>query len=198
MNKQDKLTSKDLITIAIFSVIFALLVGVTSFIGLIPSVYPFVVGIQMIPGGIVWMYLRAKVPKKGSIIIQSIVIVLVLLLFGSFWPSLLGVIVGGVIAEIITLSRGYRSFAADTIGYAVYTVCLTICANLPPLIAYDYYYTYAVQSGGMDPAYMEQMMAFLTGPVFAISLAVGAAGGIAGAFLGRKVMKKHFERAGIV
>lgn len=192
----NKLTAKDLVTIAIFSVIFALMMGGLSFIGMVPVIYPFTVGIVLIPCGIVWMYLRAKVPKKGAIIIQSIVIALILLLFGSFWPSLVGVVSGGVIAELITMSRGYKSFRMNTLGYMIYGICLAVCANLPPLIARDYYYAYSI-AGGMDPIYMEEMMAFLTGPVFAAGLIVAAIGAVFGTFLGKKIMKKHFERAGI-
>ena len=42
------------------------------------------------------------------------------------------------------------------------------------------------------------MMAFLTGPVFVAGLVVAAAGAALGALLGKKMMKKHFMRAGIV
>lgn len=196
MNNKDKLTAKDLVTTAIFSVVFALLMGVLSFIGMVPVIYPFTVGIVLIPCGIVWMYLRAKVPKKGAIIIQSVVIALISLVFGVFWPSLLGVVAGGVIVELVMMSRRRTSFRMNMIGYAIYGVCLAVCANLPPLIARDYFYDYSM-AAGMDPVYTEQLMAFLTGPMFAAGLVVAAIGAVIGALLGKHMLKKHFERAGI-
>ena len=85
----------------------------------------------------------------------------------------------------------------DLLGYMSYGIFVSIAANLPPIIARDYYYSYYTASG-MDPTYMEQMMDFLTGPVFVAGLVVAAAGAALGALLGKKMMKKHFMRAGIV
>ena len=197
MNNVEKLTAKDLITIAIFSVIFALMFGGLSFVGMIPVIYPFTTGIILIPCGIVWMYLRVKVPKKGSILVQTVIMALIQLLFGSFWPGIVCILVGGAVAELVTKSRGYKSFKMILFGYMSYSIFVSIAANLPPIIAGDYYYTYYT-AAGMDPAYMEQMMAFLTGPVFVAGLVVAAAGAALGALLGKKMMKKHFMRAGIV
>jgi energy-coupling factor transport system substrate-specific component len=193
MNNIEKLTAKDLITTAIFSVIFALMFGGLSFVGMIPVVYPFTAGIILIPCGIVWMYLRVKVPKKGSILVQSVVMALIQLLFGSFWPAIVCVIAGGAVAELVTMSRGYKSFKMDLLGYMSYSVFVAVAANLPPIVARDYYYTYYT-AVGMDPAYMEKMMAFLTGPVFVAGLVVAVIGAALGALLGRKMMKKHLRR----
>lgn len=197
MSNLEKLTAKDLITTAIFSVLFALLFGGLSFIGMVPVLYPFTAGIILIPCGIIWIYLRVKVPKKGSILVQSIVMALIQLLFGSFWPAIVCVVAGGAVAELITMSRGYKSFRADMLGYMAYSIFMAVGANLPPIVARDYYFTYYT-AAGMDPAYMEQMMAFLTGPVFAAGLITAVVGAALGALLGRKMMKKHFERAGII
>ena len=96
MNNEEKLTSKDLITIAIFSVVFALMFGGLSLVGMIPVIYPFTTGIILIPCGIVWMYLRVKVPKKGSILVQTVIMALIQLLFGSFWPGIVCILAGAL------------------------------------------------------------------------------------------------------
>ena len=197
MNNTEKLTAKDLVTIAIFSVIFALMFGGLSFVGMIPVIYPFTAGILLIPCGIVWMYLRVKVPKKGSIMVQIVIMALIQMLFGSFWPGIVCMLAGGAVAELVTMSRGYKSFRMDLIGYMCYSVFVAVAANLPPIIAKDYYYSYYV-AAGMDAAYLEKMMAFLTGPIFFAGLIVAVIGAALGALVGRKMMKKHFERAGIV
>ena len=155
MNNVEKLTAKDLITIAIFSVIFALMFGGLSFVGMIPVIYPFTTGIILIPCGIVWMYLRVKVPKNGSILVQTVIMALIQLLFGSFWPGIVCILAGGAVAELVTKSRGYKSFKMILFGYMSYSIFVSIAANLPPIIASDYYYTYYT-AAGMDPAYMEQ------------------------------------------
>jgi len=73
----NKLRAKDLITTAIFTVVTAIIFFVGSMVfGMIPVTYPFLVGIIAIPGGIIWEYMRVKVPKRFSIMIQSIVTIL--------------------------------------------------------------------------------------------------------------------------
>ena len=59
------------------------------------------------------------------------------------------------------------------------------------------YYRALMGSNNIDPSYMESMLSFVTPQTFAAIAAVTIVGALIGAFLGRTVFKKHFERAGI-
>lgn len=193
-SEKQGLTTRDLITLAVFSVIFSIIMTAVNFIGAIPVLHPFAAGIAMIPGGIVWMYLRVKVPKPGGIVIQCAILALLMLVLGGIWLLILGMVVGGVLAELITQPRK-KSYTRMTLGMIVYGLCSTLCANLPPLVARDYYYNACVTN--MDPALVNEIIAFMTGPIVAASLVVSVVCCLIGAYLGRRMLKKHFERAGI-
>jgi energy-coupling factor transport system substrate-specific component len=191
---KEKLTTRDLITLAVFSVIFSLIILACNFIGAIPILHPFAMGIALIPAGIVWMYLRVKIAKPGAIVIQVSVLALIMIALGSIWLLTLGMVIGGVLAEIITQARK-KSYRKITIGYIVYGICSTACANLPPLVARDYFYNASVTN--MDPALLNEIIGFMTGPIVAASIVVSIICSLLGAYIGRRMLKKHFERAGI-
>ncbi|MDR1422896.1 MAG: MptD family putative ECF transporter S component [Coriobacteriales bacterium] len=194
----NKLRAKDLITTGIFTVVFTLIVMVVSLtLGMIPVVYPFIVAIGMIPCGIVWAYMRAKVPKRFGILIQCTVLALFLLLTGMGWYGVLGVFVGGVLAEIIAGIGNYRSFKLTVLSYAVFGLCFDLGGFLVILLAGDYYYKNSIALGA-DTAYMDALMNFMSGPVLAVACVLTVIGAVVGMLLGKAMLKKHFVKAGIV
>jgi energy-coupling factor transport system substrate-specific component len=194
----DKLRAKDLITIAIFSVIFIVVYMVCALpTGLIVQLYPFCAGIAMIPCGIVWAYLRTKAPKPLAILIQGVIFAVLVFIMGSGWFVSVGVFAGAVLAELFARIGKYKSFKWNTVGYAAFAVCLNLGMFAIILFARDYYYHFCIESG-MTPEYMEELMAFVTGPLLALSSVLSAVGAVAGMLLGRVFLKKHFVKAGIV
>jgi energy-coupling factor transport system substrate-specific component len=194
----NKLKAQDLITTGIFTVVFTLIVMVISLtLGMIPVVYPFIVAIGMLPCGIVWAYMRAKVPKRFCILIQCTVLSLFLLLTGMGWYGVLGVFVGGVLAELIAGIGKYKSFKLTVLSYAAFGLCFELGGFLVILLTGDYYYENSIALGA-DTAYMDALMKFISGPVLAAACALTIVGAVAGMLLGRAFLKKHFEKAGIV
>jgi energy-coupling factor transport system substrate-specific component len=194
----NKLKAKDLITLGIFTVLFTLVVMVVSLtLGMIPVVFPFIVAIGMIPCGIIWAYLRAKVPKRFCIFIQCTVLALFLLLTGMGWYGVVGVFVGGVLAEIIAGIGGYKSFKLTVISYAVFGLCFDLGGFLIILLAGDYCYENSIKLGA-DTTYMDTLMNFMGGPVLATACVLTVIGAVIGMLLGRAILKKHFVKAGIV
>jgi energy-coupling factor transport system substrate-specific component len=194
----NKLRAKDLITIAIFSVIFIVVYMVCALpTGLIVQLYPFCAGIAMVPCGIVWAYLRTKAPKPLAILIQGVIFAVIVFIMGSGWFVSVGVFVGAVLAELFARIGGYKSFKWNTVGYAAFAVCFNLGMFAIILFARDYYYNFCIESG-MTPEYMEELMDFVTGPLLALSSVLSAIGAVVGMLLGRVFLKKHFVKAGIV
>jgi energy-coupling factor transport system substrate-specific component len=136
-----RLNAKDLITLGIFTVVFTLIVMVVAMtLGMIPVVFPFIVPIGMVPCGIVWAYLRAKVPKRFCILIQCTVLALFLLITGMGWYGVLGVFTGGIAAELIAGLGKYKSFKLTILSYAAFGLCFELGGFLVILLAGDYYY----------------------------------------------------------
>jgi energy-coupling factor transport system substrate-specific component len=193
-----KLVSRDLISIAIFSVIIqVVLFVIAAVLGMIVPLYPFATTIDGLICGIVYMYLRAKAPKHWAILLQAAVNALLLFLFGTLWTMPAGILIGGLIAEFISRPKGNRSFLFNTTGYCVYMLGFTLGSYAPIVFAKEWYVEY-ITGSGMPIGYAEEIFALLNGPLFYGVLVLSVAGSIAGAFLGRAMLKKHFEKAGIV
>jgi energy-coupling factor transport system substrate-specific component len=195
---QNRLRAKDLITIAIFSVVFIVVYMACALpTGLIVQLYPFCAGIAMIPCGIVWAYLRTKVSKPLALLIQGAVFAVLVFIMGSGWFVSVGVFVGAILAELCARVGRYKSFKWNTVGYAAFAVCFNLGMFAIILFARDYYYDFCIASG-MTPEYMEALLNFVSGPVLALSCALSVVGAVIGMLLGRVFLKKHFIKAGIV
>ncbi len=193
-----KLVSRDLITIAIFSVLFTLcLFVVAGVLGIFPLTMIFYGLVGGIPCGVIYMYMRAKTPKRGAIILQALLVAIILFGLGTMWTFALGTVIGGLLAEAISTSGAYQSLKKNTAGYIVFMVCLWSGQIAPMLLMRDYYLAYSLQTG-MSAEYIDTMLGFLSAPVFMAALIGTGIGAWLGALLGQKLLKKHFERAGML
>jgi energy-coupling factor transport system substrate-specific component len=194
----DKLKARDLITIAVFTALsLVVYFAIAALMWMIAPLYPFCVAAAMMPVGILWAYLRAKVPKRFSILVQAVLLSIIVFFLGSGWFATAGLLVGGVLAELLSGAGSYRSFKWNTAGYAVFSVSNNLGVFAIILLAKDYYFDFSVQSG-MDAAYMNELIGLVSGPVLFLSCALTALSAGLGMLLGRMFSKKHFERAGIV
>lgn len=193
-----KLASRDLISIAIFSVLFTIcLFLVAAVMGILPVTMIFYGVVGSVPCGVIYMYMRAKTPKRNAILIQAVLVAMILFLMGTMWTFAAGTLIGGALAEIISASGAYRSFRKNTIGYVVFMACLWAGQIAPMIMARNAYMDYVVQTG-MSAEYIDTMLTFLSVPVFVVGLAGTGVGALLGALFGRKLLKKHFEKAGIL
>ena len=84
----DKMKAKDYITLGIFTVLFFAVVMVCIFASAATVVtFAFGSAIAAIPGGIIYMLMRAKVPKAGSVLLSGVVIGLIEFLIGAGWSA---------------------------------------------------------------------------------------------------------------
>ena len=89
----DKMKAKDFITLGIFTVLFFAVVMVCIFASAATVVtFAFGSAIAAIPGGIIYMLMRAKVPKAGSVLLSGVVIGLIEFLIGAGWAVAVGFI----------------------------------------------------------------------------------------------------------
>ena len=94
-----KMKLKDVIFIAIFSVLFfAVMLVAVALLGSTPVTFFFTHGVGAVPCGIIYMYVRAKVPRKGSVLLMCTLVALIAFCLGITWPSALGLLIGGIYA----------------------------------------------------------------------------------------------------
>lgn len=193
-----KMKAKDFITLGIFTVLFFVVVMVCIFASAATVVtFAFGAAIAALPGGIIYMLMRAKVPKAGSILLSGVVIGLIEFLIGAGWAVAVGFIAGAVIAELLARIGQYKNFWLNTIGYSLYMSCFALGTYLPMVIMTSYVDDMST-SNGVDAAYLTDLHNLMNSKMVVIIVLVTFVAGIIGALIAKGLFKKHFQKAGIM
>ena len=196
--QEKRLKAKDFINTGIFSVIFLVFffISITA-MSLVPVTQPFGVALCALIAGPVYMLLRAKSPKAGGILLFGGVFSAVMFATGTGWPMPLGIMVGAVIAELVTLGARRTSLWRNGIGYVILMVGAAI-GSYTPLLTMKQYYLDVSASNDVSGDFMAQLMAFISGPVLIAAFAATAVCAVLGVLLARSMFKKHFIKAGLI
>ncbi len=195
--EKKKLTAKDFITVGIFT---AIILVVEFACGILGYIHPYIVAsyVVMIPlaGSIPMMLFYSKVEKFGMITIMSILIAIMMFLLGMGYLGAPLVVLAGVIADLIAKSGGYKSFKKIVISHGIF--CLWVCANYIPVVVTAKSYRQGLLDEGYSAEYCDNLFRAVNSKTLAVLLIVCFVFGCIGAFVGKAVVKKHFEKAGIV
>ena len=189
----EKMNVRDYITAAIMYVLmFLVYAGVGAPIGMTVAGSLFVFAACAVVWGTIFILLFTKVNKKG-----------VVLLFGLIWAAMqlmsfggvaIVIAIGAVIAELLWDKLDRRKFSTMLLCFTVQVIFLYLGMTLPLIFMKDMYL--AAVSAYAD--LYSTVFDMLIGPMFFVGLAATVVGCIVGAFLGKLLLKKHFEKAGIV
>ena len=194
MKNDAKLKGKDLINIGIYAAIYCVIMTAVAMLGFIPIMMPMLCVIVPLVGGIPYMLFLTKVDKFGMITIYSIIVGLFLWVTGmGYWPFIFGIIFG-FIADFVAKKGSYKSGMKDILSSGIFN--LVIFGNFVPLIINADEYFKTRQSFSED--YVNELSQIMGHSWLMPALAVASVVfGILGGMLGKRVLKKHFEKAGI-
>jgi len=196
MNEK-KLQAKDFITIGIFT---ALLFVVEFACGMLGFIHPYIVAafVVLIPlvGSVPMMLFYTKIEKFGMLSIMSVLLAIIMFVTGMGYLGAPLIIAAGVIADLIAGSGGYKSFKKTIISYGVF--CLWICANYFPVVVSADSYRKNLIDGGYSVEYCDNLFRAINSKTIAVLLVLCFVFGCVGALIGKAIVKKHFEKAGIV
>ena len=184
---------KDLINIGIFSAIYFVIVFIIAMLGMIPIFLPLLSVLVPIFGGIPFMLFLTRVKKFGMIWIMSIIMGIMMLLTGMSWPPLAVSLFSGLLAELVYRSGNYKSAAKAVITNGVFS--LWVAANYLPLFFNAEKYWASRQNYGQD--YIDTVTKLMPPWMCPVTFIAAFVCGIIGGLLGKALMKKHFEKAGI-
>ena len=197
MSTNNKLQAKDFITIGIFT---ALLFVVEFACGMLGFIHPYIVAsyVVMIPivGSIPMMLFYTKINKFGMLSIMSVLLAIIMFVMGMGYLGAPLIIASGVIADLIAKSGRYKSFKKTVISYGVF--CLWICANYFPVVVTADSYREGLLESGYSAEYCDNLFRAINSKTIIVLLILCFVFGCLGAFIGKAVVKKHFEKAGIV
>ena len=190
------LTIKDLVTTGIFSAIFLVftMIGGIFFAPNPVLTFYMPMGAALLCGP-VYLLMIAKVQKRWSVTILGIVMGIIWFVTGMHWAFSLGYIGMGIIADLVAGAGDYRNKAVNLLSYM--------------LMSLGSVYTYVVffidpqgwastmLENGTEQSYIDTMSASAPSWLLAViiigTLAIAAFSG----WIGGKLMKKQFEKAGI-
>jgi energy-coupling factor transport system substrate-specific component len=197
VTNNNKLKAKDFITVGIFT---AIIFVVEFACGMLGYIHPFIVAsyVIMIPlvGAIPMMLFYTKVQKFGMITIMSVLIAIIMFVTGMGFLGAPLIILAGVVADLIAKSGKYKSFKKTMFSYGVF--CLWICANYFPVVITAEDYRKNLVDGGYSAEYCNNLFLAINYKTIGILLVLCFVFGLIGAVIGKAVVKKHFEKAGIV
>lgn len=192
----NKLQAKDLINIGLFTVLYFVIGCCVAIpIGMIPIFLPVLGALWGVITGIPFMLFLTKVKTFGMVTIMGILSGLLMGLTGmGFWGVLTGAVFG-VLGDLMMKSGAYKSMKKNSFGYAVFS--LWMIGTYIPMY-------FMVEQSKVDFAsqfneeYAEKVMSVMPMWSFVLVAASIFLFSFLGAFLGKKLLKKHFAKAGIV
>jgi len=191
---ENKLKTKDLITAGIFGAMYLVVLMVTvTLVGFIPITYilaPFFVGITCAP---VYLLYVMKVRKMGAVFILSVLVALLISsasVVAGAWAVLCGLIAEGIIR--IGMYQSKKHFAASFLVFA----CSTVGPFLLILFMKNSYLTLTAKYYGQE--YADTLNALTPPLIIIVLIMLAIVGGLIGTRFAYRILKKHFEKAGVV
>lgn len=195
---KDRLSIRDLITIGLLSLLLKLVITIVPLaLYLYPPTFPFGVAVAAIPGGIIGMLLLARTSKPGTILVWGGALALVMLVmgYGLIPPAI--VVAATIPSELLWRALGRSRFVAMAAGYSSLIAGLTVGFYAPYAFLREKTMADSLAIGS-DPAALAAAIRLVTPGTVPILAVIAFGGAWLGAVWGRRVLRKHFERAGKV
>ncbi len=192
-----KLTAKDFITIGIFT---AILFVIEMAVGMTGYIHPYIVAgyVVLLPlvSGIPMMLYYTKVEKFGMLTIMSVLMAIIMFVTGMGYLGAPLIVIAGLIADLVARSGGYKSFKKTVISNGF--MSLWVCANYFPILVSAESYRKSLVEGGFSEEYADNLFRAINIKTIGVLVVICFLCGMAGAVIGKKAVRKHFEKAGIV
>ena len=199
MNRDiNKLQTRDFISVGIFSLIYAAVAFIIGGVAqMTPLTFPFMPMVVALFTGTVFMLYAAKIPKRGAITILGVIAGILLFITGMFWMMSAFFVAFGIIADLICASGQFKSFKRYMAAYCLLALA-PMGAYVPMVVMPAQFDEFMSKKGdvssfaGVIDAIGAQWWAI---PLMTLGTIICA---LIGGYIGKKLLKKHFEKAGIV
>ena len=190
------LTVKDLVTVGIFSALFLVfaLVGGIFFAPNPVLTFYMPVGSALLCGP-VYLLMLARVQKRWAAAILGALLCIVWFVTGMHWAMALGYLVMGIAADLAAGIGSYRSRKLNSLSYILLSLGGT--ASYLVFFADPDGWARTMLGNGTEQSYIDAMRSTGTVWIMVVMLAGTILAAAVSAFIGCKMLKKQFEKAGI-
>lgn len=192
MKNADKMTVRDYIAIAILLVLHYVVYSCSMPLGMTVVGSLFTYAFSGLFLGIIYTLMCTKINKKGAPLIYGLGLALVQAM--QFWVVGLVMGLGGIAAENIWEKLGRKKANTIMICYTVQLTFLYLGMVLPLIFLKEMYLKTLSAYAELYTGVYEVACGYM----FFVALFATIVSSIIGGFIGKKVLKKHFEKAGIV
>lgn len=194
MNKG--LSVKDLVTTGIFTaLVFVFILIGGMFFATNPVLTFFMPAGSGLLAGPAFLLMIAKVQKRWSLSIMGVVIGILWFVTGMHWAFVLGYLFMAIVADFVAGAGKYRSKKLNSLAYILFSLGSTGTYIL--FFVDPNGWAQTMLGNGTEQSYIDTMQATAnTGILIAMFAAVLITSAIS-AFVGCKLLKKQFEKAGI-
>ncbi len=193
---KEKFEIKDLITVGVFTALYFVVTFLVACLGFIPIFMAIMPLIGPIFSGIPLMLYFSKIKHFGMVTITSVIIAILMFIFGHPYPIFVFCIGAGLITELVLRAGRYESIKHCVVGSATFSLWL-----LGMVIAFFFSFResyFASLVDGYGQEYVDKMMSYTPNWMFFAMILMCLVGGTIGGLLGAKVLKKHFRKAGMI
>lgn len=198
LSGREKLKGKDLITIGIFSAIYFVINFIFMLMGgLHPLMWILMPGFIALFTGIPFMIMCSKVQKMGAVLLMGVITGLIYFVTGMFTLIILVTFtIGCILGEAARLLSGYNSFRGNVMAFVFFSLGM-IGSPLPVWLMHDKFIAQIIEQG-MPVDYITALEKASSPAMLLVLVFAPVVGAIIGSFFTKKMLKKHFEKAGIV
>lgn len=190
------LTVKDLVTTGIFTALLFVFVMVGGvFFATNPVLTFFMPAGSALLAGPIYLLLIAKVQKRWSLTIMGAIIGIIFFVTGMHWAMDLGYFIMAIVADFVAGSRQYKSKLMNSISYILFALGGT--GTYIVFFADPTGWTKTMLGNGTEQAYIDTMQATGNTGIMIAMFAAAIITAAISAFIGCKLLKKQFEKAGI-
>lgn len=186
---------KDFVTIGVFAVIYFILMFSIGMMGMVPILFlawPATIGVLL---GVVIMLFMAKVPKPWALFILGMLSPVIMFSMGHSIVVVVNALIFMILAELCLFAGKYKSIKMNILANGFFS-CWACGSIVQILVVKEMYMEMTIRMMGAE--YANALDQLVTFPNMALIYVTAFVGGIIGGFFGKAMLKKHFERAGIV
>jgi energy-coupling factor transport system substrate-specific component len=197
---ENRLTAKDLINIGVFVAIYLvtyIIVGVIAGaigigIGAIAST-----AVPSLFTGTIYMLMAVKIRKHGVFFIAGMAMALLMLTSGNVF-GIAGAVVAAFVSECIASRNNYGKTSDIVLAFVTTNVITFSSYCLPMYGATQEYMSKAAARWNLSQKMIEVYTKYLSWYTFGILVVINIVTALIGAFIGIKILNKHFRKAGLI
>ena len=198
-SKKKNIQMKDLISIGVYTAIYFIICAISAALTvlIIPGYsYAFIPVISALLSGTIYMLMVAKVPKFGAISIMGSIMGIFFFIIGRFPGATVIAIVISILADLIAYGFKYRNKLGILFSYIIFS--FSLIGPVVPMLFFPTFYMDQLTEQGRAMNYIEGVFSSVSEYTMIILTILIVVMSIVGGIFGQRMMKKHFEKAGIV